>query len=103
MPDVRHMDPSLNLVVRRDVAADSGKLLLEFCRAVGHKQVMQRLEDAFTYHLSCYVVSALQSNTRTAQTSREEVCRLIRRARELTFRSAAKTSLTYQSAAKTPR
>lgn len=78
------MDTSLNRSLRQEVAEDEGRLTLEFCRAARHPHAMRRLQEAFEWHLQSYVKSALLDKGRDAQQYREEVCRLITRAKEIT-------------------
>lgn len=84
MTYVRHMDPSLNHNLRTQTAKDVGKLILEFCRAAAHPHTMQRLEDAFLYHIRSYASSALLDCPREAEKYREEVANIIQRARVIT-------------------
>jgi hypothetical protein len=78
------MDTSLNRVLRRKVADDMVDITEKFCRAAGYRHVMLRLEDTFMYYLDSYVKAALLEEGRYAHQYREELCRIITRAREIT-------------------
>lgn len=84
MPDVRHMDTSLNRVLRNQVAQEAIDLVLRFCQAAKHRHALKRLEEPFTDNLRSYVASALLENGRAARGYRREILDLIQKAGDVT-------------------
>lgn len=78
---VRHMDPSMNRVLRQQIIEDAATLTQRFCQAVSHRNAMRRLEDQFQHFLDSYVRSALLDEKRYSMQYREELCKTITRAK----------------------
>lgn len=89
MPDVRHMDFSLNKNLQTKLAKELGVLAQDFCQAIGSPYIMRRLEDAFTYHLQAYADYTRSGMPKSANSHRHEVQRIINRAEQLSLSQAS--------------
>jgi len=84
------MDFSLNVNLRKTVAAKCSEYLVEFCKAVRDPRTMRKLEEAFLLSVSDYADYALLGSDRSANKHAVEIQSLIDRAKELSRKEALK-------------
>jgi hypothetical protein len=86
--EAKHLNPGSDMAYKKCLTEDMGGLVQEFCRAVGNRYVMRRLQDAFEYHLKSYVSYAYLGIPRSAKAHRQKAYQLIKRAKQLSKSTA---------------